>query len=94
MADLDWLSWSPFVWGLYALGGLHLVGFFVSWFRFERGERRARIGDAEAVRRFNRSLRGFPGGYYSKMLGKRPLDPAKVADSSEKSGGAVRPPHG
>lgn len=67
-----WISW------LYAFGGVYLVAFFVYFQRFRRAERHARSSGGAAVARYNRMLRGFPNSFYAKMLGKRPLDAARV----------------
>lgn len=69
----DPAAWPWWVWLLHAGGALYLAGFMVEWVRFERLERRAVAGDADALVRFNRAVRGYPGKVYAKMCGKRPL---------------------
>jgi len=81
--DLDWRHWSPWIWWLHGLAAYYLLGFFWFWFRFQSAERVARSGDAAAVERFNRMLRGFPNSIYAKMFGKRALDLQADGERSE-----------
>lgn len=74
MAPFEPSTWAWWTWVLHALAAYYVVNFFVYFFRFGHLEVEARDGDAEAVERFNRSLRGFPASGYAKMLGYRPLE--------------------
>ena len=73
MAWSDPSTWAPFTWVLYAVGALYVMGFFAFFVAFHRGESRARREGAEATARYNRLLRGFPNGFYAKMMGRKPL---------------------
>lgn len=83
MLGWDPASWGWMVWTLHAVGAAYALLFVAYWVRFVAGERRARSGSPEDVRRYNRSLRGFPASLYAKMMGRRPLVPA--------NGGAGKP---
>jgi len=74
VGDLGWATWPPMLWGLYGIGALYLFGFVVFFARLEALARRAAAGDAEAIRRHNRLLRGFPNALYARMLGRHPLE--------------------
>jgi hypothetical protein len=63
-----WSFWTTF---LYTLGSVYLLGFFVYLVRFTFAARRVRAGGP--VGPYNKLLRGFPNGFYAKMMGKRPL---------------------
>lgn len=56
-----------------AWASYYTVQFFIHFFRFQRLEKAADEGDQEAAAAFNRSIRGFPGAMYAKMLGKRAI---------------------
>ena len=75
MTDWDPRSWSPMTKAFYALGAVYLFGFFAFFAAFRAAERKARRGDATAVARYNRLLRGFPNAFYAKLLGRRRLEP-------------------
>lgn len=63
---------TPVAWFLYAMAAIYLLlfaAFFVTFWRLER--RATRMGDA-AVAAYNRALRGFPNGFYAKMMGYKP----------------------
>lgn len=77
MFDLDPTGWAASTWTLYILAGLFLIGFFVSYARFEVAHRRALRDGGEAVLVYNNLLRGFPNLVYAKMFGKRPLEVVK-----------------
>ncbi len=73
MLDLDVASWPFGILFLDVLAVLYTAGFF--WFvvRFSRARGRALREGGAAVAAYNASLKGFPNGFYAKMLGKRPL---------------------
>ncbi len=85
MSEWDPQTWSRLAQALYGLGALYLLGFFIFFSRFLVAEKHARTGDAAAVRRYNRMLRGFPNSFYAKMLGKRRLETQLMGD---RGGGA------
>ncbi|HUR61343.1 MAG TPA: hypothetical protein VM286_03135 [Candidatus Thermoplasmatota archaeon] len=62
-----WTFWTTF---LYCLGAVYLGGFFVYLVVFAMAGRRLRAGGSAAA--YNKVLRGFPNGFYAKMMGKRP----------------------
>ncbi|MEA3203834.1 MAG: hypothetical protein QOI63_1514 [Thermoplasmata archaeon] len=67
-APAQWSFWTVF---LYCLGAVYLAGFFLFVARFGVAARRVRRGGPAAA--YNKALKGFPNGFYAKMLGKRPL---------------------
>jgi hypothetical protein len=71
--DLDVASWGFGILLLDALAVVYTACFFWFYVRFTRGHKQATERGGEAVRRYNASLRGFPNGFYAKMLGRRPL---------------------
>ena len=81
--EVDWRHWTPWIWWLHAVAAYYVAGFLWFWFRFQAAERAARAGDAAAVERFNRMLRGFPNAVYAKMFGKRALETAPPGERSE-----------
>ena len=72
--DTDWRAWGPFAWTLYGLGVVYLAGFFAYWGLFRRAAKAAQTGDPSAVTRYNGLMRGFPGAFYAKQFGRRPLE--------------------
>jgi len=56
---------------LYCLGAVYLAGFLVFLVRFAVAGRRVRDGGPREA--YNKVLKGFPNGFYAKMMGKRPL---------------------
>ncbi|HET6399397.1 MAG TPA: hypothetical protein VFH47_07580 [Candidatus Thermoplasmatota archaeon] len=85
----DWPAW---LWLLYAVG-LVYFGLFVAYFlHFRRLARDARSGDPAAVARHDRAIRGFPNGFFAKMLGLHPLAPPREAgEQVERPAGPERP---
>lgn len=77
MFDTDPTAWRFSTWWLYALALYYWVNFVGFWFRFRSAEQAARSGDADAMQRYNRMLRGFPNVVFAKQFGKRPLEPAR-----------------
>ncbi len=73
MLDLDVAAWGFGVLWLCSLAALYTAGFFWFYVRFTRALRRAHELGGQAIQRYNESLRGFPNGFYAKMLGRRPL---------------------
>ncbi|MEA3144376.1 MAG: hypothetical protein QOG31_1700 [Thermoplasmata archaeon] len=71
MAPSDPATWSFWTVFLYCLGAVYLAGFVVFVARFAWAARRVRRGGPPAA--YNKALKGFPNGFYAKMLGKRPL---------------------
>lgn len=63
-----WSYWTTF---LYCLGAVYLGGFFVFLARFGVAARKVRAGGSKQA--YNQALKGFPNGFYAKMMGKRPL---------------------
>jgi hypothetical protein len=75
---VDWGRWipdkaSPFAAFLYAVAAVYLVLFAFYFVMFPLRARDARQGRPDAVARYNRLRRGFPGGFYAKMMGRKPL---------------------
>lgn len=73
MLDLDVANWGFTALWLSAVAVLYTAGFFWFYVRFTLAHGRARREGGAAVERYNASLRGFPNGFYAKMLGRRPL---------------------
>jgi hypothetical protein len=74
MAEFDPSTWSLFVRGAYTLGAVYLVLFFFFFTLFHRAAARVKAGEAGAIARYNRLLRGFPNAFYAKLLGRRRLE--------------------
>lgn len=72
---MDWGSIhpSPFGWFLYTLGAVYLVLFVYFFFTLTWLRRQATRQGGPAVERYNRMLRGFPNGFYAKMMGHKRL---------------------
>ncbi len=64
---------TPVEWFFYGLAVVFLGLMFLFTILFYVAEGRAKRGEPGAAERYNRLLRGFPKGFYAKMLGKRPL---------------------
>lgn len=78
--DLDWRSWTPWVWWLYGLAIYYVAGFVLFWFRFQAAERAVKGGVPGSEERFNAMLRGFPNAVYAKQLGKKPYEVAAAPE--------------
>jgi uncharacterized membrane protein len=77
VAPWDPAGWTAATWVWYSLGGLYLLGFAVFLPLVWRAQKRVRAGVPGAVARHDRLVRGFPNGFYAKMVGIRPLGPKK-----------------
>lgn len=84
--DTDPTAWRWSTWWLYAVAAWYMVNFFVFWFRFKAGERKAKAGAAADVTRYNRMLRGFPNAVFAKMFGKRPYEVPKPEEKAQRTG--------
>ena len=73
MLDLDVASWGFGIVFLDCLAVVYTLAFFWFFVRFARGHKRAVRDGGEAVMAYNLALRGFPNGFFAKMLGRRPL---------------------
>ena len=73
MLDLEWRSWGFWIYLLDALAVVYTIGFFWFYVRFTRAHTAAVRSGGAAVPRYNTMLKGFPNGFYAKMLGRRPL---------------------
>lgn len=73
MLDLDIASWGFGILFLDCLAVVYTAGFFWFYLRFRAAHKRAQAEGGEAVAAYNALLKGFPNGFYAKMLGRRPL---------------------
>lgn len=72
---MDWIpaGITPLAWFLYAVAAVYLALFVAYFVLFPWYARQARRGRPKAVARYNRLRRGFPGGFYAKMMGRQRL---------------------
>lgn len=73
MEPWDPAGWSASTWVWYGLGACYLLGLAIFLPRVGRARKAVRQGRPGAVERHDRLVRGFPNGFYAKMLGIRPL---------------------
>ncbi len=64
---------SPFALFLYGVAAVYLLLFAAYFVLFPYFALQARQGRPGAVARYNRLRKGFPGGFYAKMMGRKPL---------------------